>query len=113
MASRAPAPGVGGEGGEARAMVLALARAGCSRSLVAAADDAMKRRGTEPALLFWRAYGAAREGNVVAALRDCDALRSRREAEYAALLAAAHYHAHAKLVDRDALAAVDAALPGA
>ncbi len=62
--------------------------------------------------MFWRAYGLAREGNFAAALRDCDALRSRRDSEYAALVAAAHYHRHSKLVDRDAVATIEAAMQG-
>ncbi len=103
----------GGGAAEARATALHYARCGYGRTLISFCDDQLKRRGQDPFFLFWRAFGAAREGNFAAALRDCESLRGRRESEYAALVAMAHYHRRSKLVDRDAVAAVDAALGGA
>lgn len=97
---------------DARPLVHHYARCGSSRLLVALCDEQLKRRGQEPYLVFWRAYGSAREGNFAAALRDCESLRGRRDSEYAALVAAAYYHRNSKLVDRDALANVEAALQG-
>jgi hypothetical protein len=98
---------------EAKATALHYARCGYGRTLIVFCDDQLKKRGQDPFFVFWRAFGSAREGNFSAAVRDCEALRGRRESEYAALVAMAHYHRRSKLVDRDALAGVDATLAGA
>lgn len=73
-------------------LIYHFARCGYSRMLVALCEDALKRRGNEPAVVFWRAFGAAREGNFAQAIRDCESLKSRRDSEYAALVALSVYH---------------------
>jgi hypothetical protein len=91
---------------ELKALVNFYLRAGYSRQLIALCDDSLKRRGTDPVLVFWRAFGSAREGNFAAAIRDCESLRTRKDAEFAALTALVYYHRNSKQTDRDALLAV-------
>lgn len=95
---------------ESRAYIHYYVRCGYSRTLINYTADQLKRRGGESWIVFWRAFGLAREGNIVAALRDCDTLKNKRDAEYAALLAMVHYHQRAKLIDHDALSIAEASL---
>src|SRR4051812_47799063 len=95
-----------------RPLIHAHLRAGYSRQVVVAADDALKRRGNDGGLQFWRAFAVAREGNYAAAIRDLEALRAKRDTEYAALTALVYLHRHSKLPDRQAAEAAEAALAG-
>lgn len=74
------------------ALVSYYLRLGYARPVIALVDEAVKRRGADPQLLFWRAFAYAREGNHAAAIRDAEAARSKAELEYPALLALRHYH---------------------
>lgn len=87
-----------------RTLALYYARCGFSRTLITLCDDILKKRGNDAQLIFWRAFGYAREGNFAAALRDCDSLRGKKESEYAGLVASLHYQRSAKLVDKEAIA---------
>jgi tetratricopeptide (TPR) repeat protein len=98
---------------ETRALIAHYARQGYGRQLVELCDNTLKRAGASSAVSFWKAYGAAREGNFVQAVRECVALRSRRDSEYAALVALVYYHSSGKLVDRESLSSVQADTPAA
>ena len=91
---------------DAKALVNFYLRVGYGRQLIALCDDTLKRRGTDPVLTFWRAFGSAREGNFAAAIRDAESLRSRKDSELAALTALVYYHRNSKQTDREALLAV-------
>ena len=97
-----------------RAYVHYLLRSGSGRRLTTTCDELLKRRGFDASLVFWRALGAAREGNLAAAIRDVESLRGRRDADYAAVVALVTYYRVAKTEDAQAgLSGVEAALAGA
>ena len=97
-----------------RAVLHHALRSGFGRQLVTLCDDLLKRRGFDASLVFWRSLGAAREGNLAAAIKDAESLRGRRDADYAALVALATYCRAAKTDDAAVtLASVEGQLAGA
>ena len=99
-----------------RAFLHHALRSGFGRQLIVLCDELLKQRGYDASLVFWRAFGYAREGNFSAAIRDAESLRGRRDADYAALIALSMYYQCQldKMEDaRGALALVEAQLLGA
>lgn len=48
---------------ELQTLINFYARAGMYRHIQAACNDALKKRGDDPVLLYWRAFGLIFEGN--------------------------------------------------
>lgn len=65
--------------------------------------DLELRKGADPVLSFWRAYGIFKEGNVVEALREVQRIQERREVSLAATIALIYYHERCRNVDQEAI----------
>ena len=82
-------------------------RAGLYRHVQAACTAEEKRRGRDPVLSFWRAFGLAMEGETSKALRAFEELQQQPDVALASTLAAAHTHRMCRLVDDEALEALE------
>jgi len=65
-------------------------------------DDEL-RKGQDPVLTFWKAFGIFKEGNVTEALRELQRVQDRREIALAAAMAQIYYHERCRNVDQEAI----------
>ena len=65
-------------------------------------DDEL-RKGQDPVLVFWKAFGIFKEGNTTEALRELSRVQDRREITLAAAIALIHYHERCRNVDQEAI----------
>ena len=65
-------------------------------------DDEL-RKGQDPILVFWKAYGIFKEGNVTQALGELQKVQGRREVSLAAAIALIYYHERCRNVDQEAI----------
>jgi hypothetical protein len=70
----------------------------------------MLKKGKDPLLLYWQAYGYAMNGSVNDAIRVLESFRSRRELQLPISMALLHYHNMAALVDHEAIDGLKAEL---
>jgi len=91
---------------EVQALVNYYARSGYPRHIQTVCQEVLKKRPNEPVLLFWRAYGLILEGSYSEALRELEALQGAREVELAVPVAMIHAHKMCKIVDEDAVSAL-------
>lgn len=97
--------------GEVQGLCGYYARAGYFRHIQTACADFFKRKpAPEPALVFWRAFGAMREGSINESIADLNTLRREGELQYAVLFALAHAHNLSKVIDTDEVFRLEAAL---
>ena len=61
------------------------------------------KKGNDPVLIFWKAFGMFKEGAVTDAIREVEYIKERREVSYAAHMALIYYHDHCWIVDKDAI----------
>ena len=66
------------------------------------ADEEL-RKGQDPVLIFWKAFGIFKEGNVTEALRELTRVQERREITLAACIALIYYHERCRNVDQEAI----------
>jgi len=57
------------------------------------------KRGADPILVFWRAFGIYNEGSITEAIREVSRVQDRREISYAAAVALIYYHERCRNVD--------------
>ena len=65
--------------------------------------DAELRKGQDPVVSFWRAFGIFKEGNITEALRELQKIQDRREVSLACCVAMIHYHERCRNVDQEAI----------
>ena len=65
--------------------------------------EAELRKGQDPVLTFWKAFGIFKEGNVTEALRELQKVSDRREVSLASAIAMIHYHERCRNVDQEAI----------
>jgi tetratricopeptide repeat protein 21B len=65
--------------------------------------DEELRKGQDPVLVFWKAFGIFKEGNVTEALRELTRVQERREITLAACIALIYYHERCRNVDQEAI----------
>tara|TARA_B110000285_G_C15081688_1_gene593863 strand:- start:987 stop:1625 length:639 start_codon:yes stop_codon:yes gene_type:complete len=65
--------------------------------------DEELRKGQDPVLVFWKAFGIFKEGNTTEALRELTRVQDRREITLAAAIALIHYHERCRNVDQEAI----------
>ena len=65
--------------------------------------DQELRKGQDPILTFWKAFGIFKEGNVTEALRELSRVQDRREVTLASAIAMIHYHERCRHVDQEAI----------
>ncbi|XP_041896700.1 tetratricopeptide repeat protein 21B isoform X3 [Corvus kubaryi] len=76
----------------------------------AAADEALARLGGDPVLLFYRAYGALRTGDVQESIRQLESIKNRQEVSLCTMMALIYAHKKSPNPDRDAIVELDARL---
>jgi len=88
------------------------ARTGYYRHIQTVCNEFIKKKPSspDPALVFWRAYGAMREGSINESIRDLDSIRREGELLFAILVALLHAHQLSKIVDNDEISRLETAL---
>ncbi|XP_048165484.1 tetratricopeptide repeat protein 21B isoform X3 [Corvus hawaiiensis] len=76
----------------------------------AAADEALARLGGDPVLLFYRAYGALRTGDVQESIRQLESIKNKQEVSLCTMMALIYAHKKSPNPDRDAILELDARL---
>nr|XP_030134266.3 tetratricopeptide repeat protein 21B isoform X1 [Taeniopygia guttata] len=76
----------------------------------AAADEALARLGVDPVLLFYRAYGALRAGDVQESIRQLESIKNKPEVSLCTMMALIYAHKKSPNPDRDAILELDARL---
>ncbi|XP_018767037.3 tetratricopeptide repeat protein 21B isoform X2 [Serinus canaria] len=76
----------------------------------AAADEALARLGSDPVLLFYRAYGALRAGDVQESIRQLESIKNKPEVSLCTMMALIYAHKKSPNPDRDAILELDARL---
>ncbi|CAN0008241.1 unnamed protein product, partial [Phaeothamnion confervicola] len=89
-----------------KALISYLLREGLYGSAAAEATAQIRKRGNDPALLFWKAVAGGLQGDAADAMRELEALRSKRDLELGAIAALLFLHRRAKAVDADAIDAL-------
>lgn len=59
------------------------------------------KKGVDPVLVFWKAFGIFKEGGTTEAIRELEMIQSRREIQFAATMALIFYHKHCRVVDNE------------
>jgi len=65
--------------------------------------DEELRKGQDPVLTFWKAFGIFKEGNTTGALLELSKVQDRREVALSACIALIYYHERCRNVDQEAI----------
>uniref|UniRef100_A0A8C3VG32 Tetratricopeptide repeat protein 21B n=1 Tax=Catharus ustulatus TaxID=91951 RepID=A0A8C3VG32_CATUS len=76
----------------------------------AAANEALARVGADPVLLFYRAYGALRTGDVQESIRQLESIKNKQEVSLCTMMALIYAHKKSPNPDREAILELDARL---
>jgi len=100
---------------EVISLVNYYARSGYYRHVQTVCNEVLKKRSNDPLILFWRAFGMAREGSANEAVRELDGLLRRNDAQLALPVKIALLHAHraCRVVDSEAVGQLETDLIGA
>ena len=74
-------------------------RSGLSRHLSKTCTELLRKRPDDAVLLFWRCFSLIMENSYSEALRELSQLQGRREIELCTLIAMAHAHRSARIID--------------
>lgn len=61
------------------------------------------KKGVDPILVFWRAFGIFNEGGVTEAIRELSRIQERREVQFAAAVALIYYHERCRSIDQETI----------
>jgi len=61
------------------------------------------KRGQDPGLVFWKAFGIFNEGSVTEAIRELTRVQDRREVSLASTIALIYYHERCRNIDQEAV----------
>ena len=92
---------------EIESLINYYARERMYRNIQTVCSEVLKKRGNDVVLQFWRAFGLACEGSTNEAIRTFENLLRKRDAELAVVMALIHTHGQAKLVDHQAVSALE------
>lgn len=67
-------------------------------------ESVLEKKGSDPTVLFWRAFAIALERSYSSAIRELESLKKRREVELPCLHALIYAHSQCKHVDHDEIA---------
>ncbi|KFQ72482.1 Tetratricopeptide repeat protein 21B, partial [Phaethon lepturus] len=74
----------------------------------AVADEALGRLGSDPVILFYRAYGALRAGDIQEGIRQLEFIKNKQEVSLCTMMALIYAHKKSPNPDRDAILVLDA-----
>ncbi|NXA46707.1 TT21B protein, partial [Nothocercus julius] len=83
-------------------------REGYFHRVRAAAEEALGRLGSDPVLLFYRAYGALRSGDIQDSIRQLESIKNKQEVSLCTMMALIYAHRKSPNPDRDAILELDA-----
>jgi tetratricopeptide repeat protein 21B len=92
------------------ALVHHYAREGYWRHVQTVCEEVLKKRGDDGYLLFWKAYGVAKEGSWTAAIRDWERIKNNRDVSFPAHLALIWAHENTDLTDHEAIDSLSSSL---
>ena len=61
------------------------------------------KKGADPILVFWKAFGIFQEGSVTEAIRELSRVQERREVQFAAATALIYYHERCRHIDQETI----------
>ena len=61
------------------------------------------KKGVDPVLVFWKAFGIFQEGSVTEAIRELSRIQERREVQFAAAVALIYYHERCRNIDQETI----------
>ena len=61
------------------------------------------KKGVDPVLVFWKAFGIFQEGSVTEAIRELTRIQERREVQFAAAVALIYYHERCRNIDQETI----------
>ena len=61
------------------------------------------KKGADPILIFWKAFGIYNEGSVTEAIRELSRVQDRREVQFAASTALIYYHERCRHIDQETI----------
>lgn len=61
------------------------------------------KKGADPILIFWKAFGIFNEGSVTEAIRELSRVQERREVQFAAATALIYYHERCRHIDQETI----------
>eukprot|EP01022_Parablepharisma_sp_SALTPOND_P023515 TRINITY_DN4_c0_g4_i1.p1 TRINITY_DN4_c0_g4~~TRINITY_DN4_c0_g4_i1.p1 ORF type:complete len:1365 (-),score=175.90 TRINITY_DN4_c0_g4_i1:25171-29265(-) len=67
-------------------------------------------RGMDPLLVFWKSFATFKEGAVTEAIHGLGLIQSKRDLQFAVVLALAYYHRQCNIVDQEAVDKLDGQL---
>jgi hypothetical protein len=79
--------------------------------LVSSCNDALDRKGKDPILMFWKAFGMGMNGEVQEALQDFDAFHARKDLHFPVNSALLYFNKKLPQIDRDTVRTLSAELP--
>uniref|UniRef100_A0A8C3VGA4 Tetratricopeptide repeat protein 21B n=1 Tax=Catharus ustulatus TaxID=91951 RepID=A0A8C3VGA4_CATUS len=95
---------------ERRALLNYYCQEGLFQHARAAANEALARVGADPVLLFYRAYGALRTGDVQESIRQLESIKNKQEVSLCTMMALIYAHKKSPNPDREAILELDARL---
>uniref|UniRef100_A0A8B9G8L9 Tetratricopeptide repeat domain 21B n=1 Tax=Amazona collaria TaxID=241587 RepID=A0A8B9G8L9_9PSIT len=101
---------MGSNDGRGGALLNYYCREGYFHHVRAAAEEALGRLGSDPVLLFYRAYGALREGDIQEGIRQLESIKNKQEVSLCTMMALIYAHKKSPKPDRDAILELDAKL---
>lgn len=61
------------------------------------------KKGVDPLLVFWKAFGIFQEGSITEAIRELTRIQERREVQYATGVALIYYHERCRNIDQETI----------
>ena len=95
------------------ALIHHYAREGYWRHVQTVCTEVLKKRGDDAYLLFWKAYGMAREGEWSAAINEWERIKNSRDVTFPAHVALIWAHENTELTDHEAIDSLSSSLRNA
>ncbi|PRP77845.1 tetratricopeptide repeat protein 21B-like [Planoprotostelium fungivorum] len=93
---------------ETQSLINFYAREKYWRHIQIVCNEGLRKRGDDPTLIFWKAFGILMEGSTGEAIRDLDSIKNKRDLSLAAASASLHAQTRFTRVDREAVAELNA-----
>ncbi|OQR92577.1 hypothetical protein ACHHYP_03510 [Achlya hypogyna] len=93
--------------GDPRALINYYARKGWYDHVQRLCESILDKKGSDPVIMFWRAFAIAMEGSHSSAIRELESLKKRKEVELPCVHALLYTHGRCKHVDHDEIAQLE------
>ena len=96
---------------EFKPQIYYLIRHGYYEQLIKFCDTLLSKKGKDPVLVYWKAYGLGMSGNIPDCLRQLEGFQARKDMQYPVSLALLYFHKRSPQVDQDTVDSISAELP--